>query len=313
MKPPAAAAPSAAGGHGLARGDLARLVVLTLMWGMNWPMMKFSLRELSPLWFRALTMSGGTLTLLAFFAWRGVRLRPAPGEWRLLLPLALLNIVGWHTFSIIGLQALASGRAAILGFTMPVWTVLLGLAFTGQRLTPRLTLALAAAAAAVALLSAEEFGHLAGRPLAVLWMQLGALCWAGGTLLMRQARLSLAPEAITVLMMLVGSAGFGLAAPLLEPVPDWRRFTPGLWWSLAYGVFLNFGIAQVFWFGLTRRLPAAASAFSIMAVPLVGTLGATWVVGETPRWADGLAGLCIVAAIACALLPPRRAGDNPPP
>ena len=26
------------------------LVALTLMWGVNWPMMKLSLRELTPLW-----------------------------------------------------------------------------------------------------------------------------------------------------------------------------------------------------------------------------------------------------------------------
>ena len=33
------------------------LVLLTLMWGLNWPIMKFSLRELPPLHFRALTMA----------------------------------------------------------------------------------------------------------------------------------------------------------------------------------------------------------------------------------------------------------------
>ena len=49
----------------LTRRQLIGLVALTLAWGINWPMMKFALRELSPLYFRALTMRAGTLLLLA--------------------------------------------------------------------------------------------------------------------------------------------------------------------------------------------------------------------------------------------------------
>ena len=49
----------------LTRRQWFLLATLTLLWGLNWPMMKFSLREVSPLYFRALTMGGGTLVLAA--------------------------------------------------------------------------------------------------------------------------------------------------------------------------------------------------------------------------------------------------------
>jgi len=42
-------------------------------------------------------------------------------------------------------------------------------------------------------------------------------------------------------------------------------------------------------------------------VPLVGTLSATLIVGEVPQPADWVAALCIMVAIASALLP-RRTG-----
>ena len=61
---------------------------------------------------------------------------------------------------------------------------------------------------------------------------------------------------------------------------------------------------------MARRLPPAASAFSIMAVPLVGTLGATLIVGERPGWADALAIVFVSVAIASALLPARAAREN---
>ena len=291
----------------LDRRTLAGLVALTLMWGVNWPMMKFSLREITPLWFRALTMAGGAAGLMLFFLLRGVDMRLPRTEALRVLWLALPNIIGWHFFSILGLQELASGRAAILGFTMPVWTVGIVLLIAHQRMTPRVWISVVAAVAAVALLSAQEFARIAGRPLGVVWMQLAAISWATGTLMMRRTATTLPTEAVTVWMMTMGAAFFWIVAPLTEPVPDPRAFSLPMWGSLLYGVFLNYGYAQVLWFGLARKLPPAASAFSIMAVPLVGTLSAMAIVGETPHAADYVAALAITVAILSALLPPRKA------
>jgi len=280
---------------------LLGLIGLTLAWGLNWPIMKFSLRELSPLYFRATTMTGGSLLLLAWFSTRGRDMRLPRGAW---LPLALLaapNILGWHLFSILGVQELASGRAAILGFTMPIWTAVLAVLFFGEPLTRRVAIGVACAAIAIALLVAHEVIALAGRPLGIVWMQLAALSWAFGTILMRRTRLALSTQAITVWMMLLSSCAFWLVAPLFEAWPSWQ-FSAPMWAALAWGVVINYGVAQVVWFNLARTLPPTASAFSIMAVPVVGTVSAIAIVGEVPRWQDWVAALFVILAIASALL-----------
>jgi len=280
---------------------LAGLVGLTLAWGLNWPIMKFSLRELSPLYFRAATMSGGSLLLLAWFSARGRDMRLPRGAWLPVALLALPNVLGWHLFSILGVQELASGRAAILGFTMPIWTTALAVLFFGERLTPRVIVAVACALLAIALLLAHELVALAGRPIGVVWMQIAALSWALGTIGMRRTRLALSTQAITVWMMLLSCIAFWLIAPLAEPWPRWH-FSAPMWAALAWGVVINYGIAQVVWFNLARTLPPTASAFSIMAVPLVGTITAIAIVGEVPRWQDWAAALFVILAIAAALL-----------
>ena len=140
----------------LTRRQWLLLGTLTLLWGLNWPMMKFSLREVTPLYFRALTMGGGTLTLIAFFSWRGVPLGVTQAQALRLAWLALPNIIGWHLCSIIGLSQLPAGRAGILAFTMPVWTVLLTVLLFGERMSPRAWLAVVAAITAVGLLAASE-------------------------------------------------------------------------------------------------------------------------------------------------------------
>jgi drug/metabolite transporter (DMT)-like permease len=284
------------------------LAAITLMWGSNWPMMKFSLREVEPLTFRALTMTGGTLVLAAWFTARGASLALPRAHMGRVLALALPNIIGWHFGSIIGLTYLAAGRAGILAFTMPVWTVLLGALLFGQRLSRRAGLASLCALAAVALLAADELTALAGRPIGVVWLQFAAVSWALGTLLIRRLPLSLSTEALTVWMMSIGALFFWAAALAVEPWPDVQAWSGATWASLGWGVFVNFGISQLLWFGLARELPAQASAFSLMAVPLVGVLSSAVVVGEVPRASDWLAVLFIAAAIAAATA--RPPSDN---
>jgi drug/metabolite transporter (DMT)-like permease len=290
-----------------ARGPVLRsnalvgLVAITLMWGLNWPLMKFSLRELTPLYFRAVTMTGGALLLYAIYLARGQDMRLPRTAWSPMLKLAATNIFGWHLFSILGVQALASGRAAILGFTMPIWTVLLAIAFFGERLTPRVAWSSVFAAAAVLLLLSDELSGLGGNPLGVVWMQIAALSWALGTILMRRSRLTLATPVITVWMMLLSGVAFWAIAAVSEPFPTWR-FSAPMWAALIWGFAINYGIAQIIWFGLARELPATASAFSIMAVPLVGILTATLIVGEVPVWQDWVAAVFVVGAIATTLL-----------
>jgi drug/metabolite transporter (DMT)-like permease len=283
------------------------LLALTLMWGVNWPMMKLSLHETTPLMFRASTMLLGASWLFFYVARLGERMWPAPAEWGAIGLLALPNVLGWHTLSIFGVQELASGRAAILGFTMPIFTVLLGAAFFGERITPRVRVAVACAAAAIGLLLWHELARLSGSPAGIAWMLGAAFSWALGTLLFRRSRIALSPLVVTVWMLLLGGAVVAALALALEPLPRPTNFSTAMWISLAYGVVINYGFAQLIWFGMARSLPPATSAMSIMAIPLVGTLSATVIVGEMPHWQDWLAMAFVMAAIASVLWPTRSA------
>jgi len=123
-------------------------------------------------------------------------------------------------------------------------------------------------------------------------------------LLMRRAHLTIPMETLTVWMLILASVCLWLFAAALAPWPAWQ-FSAPMWGSLAYGALINYGFAQIIWFGLARHLPPATSAMSIMAIPLIGTASATLIVGEVPGWQDAAAMLCVMAAIAAVLLPSR--------
>lgn len=288
--------------------QLWALLALTLMWGINWPMMKLSLQSMPPLHFRAITMTGGTIWMMGYLYLKGVQLWPRKDQWASLALLAIPNMLGWHTFAILGVKELASGRAAILGFTMPVWTVLISVLFLGEKLSRRVAFAVLCALTAITLLVWQEFATITGRPLGVLWMEIAAISWAIGTLMIRRTQLALSAYAVTIWMMVMTSAALWIIASMAEPWPfnPMPHYSWQFWGSMAYGVFINYGIAQLIWFGLAKNLPPATSAMSVMAVPLIGTLSATLIVGEQPHWQDYAAIIFVMLAIASVLLPKRQ-------
>ncbi len=267
--------------------------------------MKLGLREWGPLWFRAITMAGGALVLLAYYSRQAVALLPRHrDQWRSIIVLGLPNVVGWHGLSIIGVDHLPAGRAAILGFTMPVFTVLLSVLFYGERFTARLALAITAVLIAIALLLWNELNALAGSPIGIVWIQAAALSWALGTVWMQRAKLTLAPETLIIWMLMLSSLLLALVAASIEPAPSWH-ISPTMWGVLLWSTLLNYGAAQIIWFALARALPPSTSAMSITAVPIVGVVSST-LIGELPSWQDALAIVCIVAAISAVLIHPRK-------
>ena len=288
--------------NAMTRSQLLALVVLTVMWGLNWPVMKLSLSELGPLHFRALTMSLGALGLWLFFRAQGLRVTPrGRREWKDVIGLGLPNMLGWHGLSIVALTQLPAGRAATLGFTMPVWTVLLTVLFYREPLTHRLIVAATAVLSGIALLLWDELAQLSGKPAGILWMQGAAVCWAIGTIWMRRAKLTMPAEALVIWMMALSAIVMAILAAVFEPAQSWS-LSYAVWGSVAWGVLINYGVAQVIWFRLARALPPATSAMSLMAVPMIGILSAPLIVGEWPRWQDLAAMACVVVAIGAVLL-----------
>jgi drug/metabolite transporter (DMT)-like permease len=220
--------------------------------------------------------------------------------------LALTNVVIWYVLAIWGVKLLSSGRAAILGYTMPVWTALFGWWLYRDRLDARTGFGVLAAFAAVALLLGSELATLTGRPLGTLFMLGAAAAWGLGTQLMRRRRLPGAVVVLTFWMLLMALVVSGAIAWATERAM-WVRWPDTIeWWAIAYNVFLVFGVSQLLWFRLASILPPVASSLSVMLIPVVGLFSGMALLGAQPTWHDWAALGCVLAAIASVLLPARR-------
>jgi drug/metabolite transporter (DMT)-like permease len=286
------------------------LVMLTLAWGFNWPVMKLGVTHYPPLSFRAVSMWLGLPVLYAAVRWMRVDLRIKSADWAELTKLTFTNMLVWHVLAIIAVQALSSGRAAILGYTMPIFSALWGRAMFGQQLSARQLAGVASAAIGVVLLLWHELGQMAGRPWGAFGMLTAAAAWALGTQQLRRTHIAAPTLALTWWMTVATTLVMSVLAFALErdrwSVPDEAaRF------AIAYNAVLIFGFAQPVWLTLARGLPPVASTLSVMMIPVLGAVsGAAWL-RETLHWQDGAAVLLMGAAIASVLWPQRRHREAP--
>ncbi len=288
----------------LTRKDLILLALLTLSWGFNWPIMKIGVQDFPPLTFRTLGMIGGLGAI-----WLAARFQRAPlaipkGEVMTVIKLAIPNMLLWHALIISGVSMLSSGRAAILGYTMPIWAVLAGLLFFGERISRASLIGIALALTGAMLLLSSEFSKLSGQPMGTVLALLAAASWGYGTVVMKRTKIEMPTISLTFWMLLFTTLAMTLMSLALE-FDAIRMPTSVEWATIIYNAVIIFGFAHVVWFRLARILPPVASSLSVMLIPILGVFSGAWMLGETPHWQDYAAIVLILGSMSTVLFKPR--------
>ena len=302
------AAATSDGHDRIPRTALILIAAISVLWGLNWPVMKVAVGELSPWTFRAACVTISGLGLMALAAATGERMAVPRPQWPALLLVAGLNVTGWHLFSAFSLVHMGGGRGAVVAYTMPLWAALLSALYLKERLSARRLGALALGMAGIALLVGPDLVGSHRSPLGPLLMIGAALCWAGGIVTMKGQRWPVGIMALTGWQLLLGGLPIVLAWMIVEPHPDLSRLT----WAGGLATLYAATVALIFCFAAHNKvvtlLPATAAAISTLAIPVVGLLSSAWLLGEPVGWRELAALILVVAAIAMVLLPePRRA------
>ena len=292
--------------HRLSRQQLVLLVLLTLAWGVNWPVMKLGISAFPPLTFRALSIWLGLPILALALVVLKVPFTVPRRHWRELVWLAATNMFVWHACIILAVRTLTSGRAAILGYTMPIFSALLGAVAFGAPLHRRAWVGVGAAALGVVLLLRYEVTTLSGRPLGVALALLAAATWALGTQLLRHTTIDRSTLTLSFWMTAMTGVVMSVLAIAFER-GQWVAPDARAWGGIWFNAIVIFGFAQAAWFTLARQLPPLASTVSVMFIPVLGVFsGALWL-HEPLHWQDWAAVALMVVAIATVLWPARSA------
>ena len=311
--PDRTAATSAASGPPPAQPPLARsllpIVVLTFVWGCNWPILKLGVTELAPLTFRGLTLPFAALGMLLVAHFSGDSIR-VPREWRARVAiLALFNIGAWNGFVLFGVQQMPAGRSAILAYTMPLWATAIAAVILHERLSPRKLVGLALGVTGMGLLIGDELRAMQSKPFGVAMILAAAVTWAIGTVLLRKWKPPVAQNTLSGWMMLIGWLPIAALAPLFDShslVDTLAGLSARGWFAIVYNIFLAGTIAHWAWFHLARTLPVAVSSLSALPVPVVGVFAGILVLGEKPGTQEWIALALVVCALFIVMYEPRK-------
>ncbi|HXS72828.1 MAG TPA: EamA family transporter [Rhodanobacteraceae bacterium] len=280
--------------HAPERAAWIALAVLSVVWSLNWTVMKWALNFCGPFTFCALRYLFGTAVLFALLGLRRESFALPP-----LLPTVLIGLAqtaGFQMFVQWALVGGGAGKTALLAYTMPFWMVPLAWWWLYER--PRARQWACIALAAAGLIFVIEPWHRLGSLRSTALALAGGLSWAIGTVLSKRVfqRTHVGPLQLTAWQMLFGTLVLcAIALIVPERRIDWALPFIG---ALAYNALLSSGIAWALWLLIVQRLSTQVAGLTSLLVPIAGVLFAWLLLGEKPDVAEWIG----IALIGVSLL-----------
>lgn len=286
----------------------ALLTGVAFGWGVNWPMMKIIVSEISVWEFRAFSgvVAGLLLLGLAIAVSRssGETWKIPREQWLRLGLASLFNVTSWFILIGFGVSMMGSGHAVIVAFTMPLFAAVFGVIFLGEAMTRRRLAALGLGTAGIAVLMSHDFAVIGAEPLGFALILIGAALWSVGVLIQKHTPWKIGVVALSGWQILLGILPIAVVWIALGEFA-YRHAGATVWWATAYLILVALVFSYFAWFSVVKIFPAGIAAIGTLMVPIVGVISGVVVLGEAFGLRDLVALVLIVGAVALVLLVPE--------
>jgi drug/metabolite transporter (DMT)-like permease len=270
----------------------AALMLLTVIWGYNWVVMKSALEYAGAFEFAALRTVIGALCLFSVVIYMRKPLRVK--EMPTLILLGIMQTSGFTGLLIWALVEGGAGKTAVLTYTMPFWVMVLAWPMLGEKL--RGLQWPAAILSTMGMLFILDPLHLGTDTFSMFLAVLSGIFWALSVILakkLHQRSPDLDLLTLTAWQMFFGSIPLVVVALLVPSAPiQWTPYFIGA--VIFNSVFCN-ALAWLLWLYALQRLSAGVASMSSMLAPVIGVLAAWVQLHEVPS-ATELIGMTLIAA-----------------
>ena len=265
---------------------LIPFVIITLIWGSTWIVIKDQLGAVPPPWSVTYRFIIASAAMFAYAAATGASLRIGPAGHGLAILFGVPQFSLNFNFVYAAEQHVTSGLVAVVFALLLVPNSALAWLFLKHRITGRFVAGSAIAVAGVALLFVQELRTSAAAPHDVLvgigLTLLGVICASVANILHATQRLRVRPIAA----MLAWGMAYGVLAnaafAFATHGPPAIETRPGYWLGLLYlGLFAS-AIAFPLYFSVIRAVGPGRAAYSSLLVPILAMAFST--VLEGYRW-----------------------------
>jgi drug/metabolite transporter (DMT)-like permease len=304
--------PTDANDHRLPRLGLFLLFAVTLCWGVNWPIMKVALVEMSPWTFRMYVVPTSGLILLVVARLSGLSLTVPRKLWPIFAFVTFFQVTLWYVLVAYGVAFLGASRGVLLAFTMPLWAIVFGRFILGEVLTPRRVAALALGLAGIAAMMWGDLKAAGISPLGAGLMLGGAVSWGLSLVLLKRVEWEMPVITLTGWQTFLG--GLPIVAVAMVKDPVFQPLSAEALGAVLYNIFIAGAFCIYGWYKIISLFPANVSALGTLMIPIVGVISSYFMLGEPIGPREFSAMILICSALALTLfkprLPPGRPGDR---
>jgi drug/metabolite transporter (DMT)-like permease len=283
------------------------MLLVCLIWGLNFSVTKFALVEIPPLPFTAVRFVAASLLL-----WVVLRLVEGPtaeprGGIKRLVILGLIGNTCYQLAFTVGLSKTTATNSALILSTVPTVVALFAGALGLERITPKMWLGIALGTLGVVLVIATrgvgfDVKTLPGDLLTIL----AVLFWAGYTVGLRQVPAGISPLRVTTITTIAGTPGLLLAGLPGMFRLQWESVRVEAWLALGYAAVLSLVVAYLLWNRSVKAVGGTRTAIYMCITPLFAVAGAWLLLGERPHPLQGVGAIFIIAGVLLTRAPGRE-------
>jgi drug/metabolite transporter (DMT)-like permease len=260
---------------------LVLLVLLALVWGVHWAVVKIGLDYIPPLTYAALRVFTGLVTVVVILVWKGRLRLPERTNASIVFSVGLGQVAAGVVLMTLALRVVPAGRSSVLVYSMPIWVAVLLAVFFGIRPRRNELVGLILGIGGLIVLfnpAVVDWGS-SGELVGAFELLLNAILWAAVTIHVRRHRWTQSPLDLQPWQLLVALVPIAIVALIVEQ-------GQGIVWGPVMVLVLLYSgpLATAFatWASqsVTRALGPQASAIGFLAVPVVGLLSGWLILGE---------------------------------
>ena len=286
---------------------LGLLSLIVLAWGVNWPITKIIVRDMSPMWSTAFRCGIAAITLAVLLCASRQFVIPKRGDIPVVLSISLLHMSAFSVLVAAGLQFLPAGRAIVLGYTTPIWVTIGARIFLSERITRGKAIGVAMGLAGLGMIfspGALDWGDrraLIGTGL----IMLAAFCWAANIVYVRAHRWVSSPFQLVFWQATLAFVVLSLSALLLEGAPQ-VSWTPKLMGLLLFSGIVCTALAHWAMSVVNRSLPAITTSIGLLATPAFGLVSGIAILGEPVELSLLLALALLIGGVSVGIVTTKR-------
>jgi drug/metabolite transporter (DMT)-like permease len=278
-----------------------RLLIVALIWGVNFPVIKHALTDFLPLSFTVVRFALAAAVLFGVMVLRGERFAVARRDLPALAALGLTGITFYNLLFMKGLQLTTASHSALFISMSPLFAAVLQTLRGRERLRAPLALGLLFATAGAYCIIRSTHGEVRFGMATVTGdlLTIGAsILWALYTVLAAPLLERYPPVTVTAWSVAAGTllllpAGAGELAR-----QSWSAVPAGSWAALSFAALVGAAAAYVLWYEGVKRIGATRTIAYHYLVPFIAVLVSALFLGDAVRPLTVVGGIAIIGGVA---------------